>query len=286
MDLMQRVFGTDVGGLMGEFLRRRGATAFAVVALIVTVATGLLVAALVISGRAEIGFAVMIGFLVLVSPALVVPRLFYRFYRLWQALTWAVGVGWRFVGSDQSLLERWRDRPFTGHAQRVSELVVGTFAGRSAMSFVLSGGGEVTRRFHVVAVELRASLPTLELTPDGPGATLAKAAGGEDIQFESEDFNRAWRVRADDRRFAHDVVNPQVMERLLRDDARGLSLRIEGSDILCWTPGEHDLDAIWARLQLMSDVVGAVPRFVWLACGYDPGAPPPPIGVAWSPLPT
>ena len=91
----------------------------------------------------------------------------------------------------------------------------------------------------MVAVELRAFLPRSELIPDGPGATLAKAAGGADIQFESEDFNRAWRVRADDRKFAHGLVNPQVMERLLRDDARGLSLRIEGSDILCWTPGEH-----------------------------------------------
>lgn len=274
---MARGFDADVQRMMGDFLRRRGGTAYAVVALIVTVAVGLAVAALVISvisGRAEIGVAVVVGLLLLVSPALVVPMLFYRFYRLWQALTWAMRVGWRFVGADQSLLERWRGRPFTGHGQRVSELVVGTFAGRSAMSFVLSGGGEATRRFHVVAVELRAFLPTLELTPDGPGATLAKAAGGADIQFESEDFNRAWRVRADDRKLAHDLVNPQVMERLLRDDARGLSVRIEGSDILCWTPGEHDLDAIWARLQLMSDVVDAIPRFVWLACGHDPGFGP------------
>ena len=127
------------------------------------------------------------------------------------------------------------------------------------------------RSFHVVAVPLPAYLPTLELTAEGVGAKLAKAFGGQDIEFESEDFNRAWRVEAGDAKFAHDVVHPRLMERLLRADARGVSLRVEGTDLLSWSSGSQQLDAIAGRLQVMCALVDAIPRFVWQDHGYDPG---------------
>lgn len=190
--------------------------------------------------------------------------------------TWAAGVGWQVVGTDPALVHRWRGRPFgVGSSRRVTELVVGRFAGRPAASFCYryttgSGKNRSTTTHHVVTTALPAYLPTVELTPDGLGAKLAKAFGGQDLVFESEAFNRAWRVTAQDARFAHAVVHPRLMERLLAADAQGLSLRIEGADVLCWTQGAPRLEEIGRRLQVLAAVVEHVPRFVWLDHGHDP----------------
>jgi len=123
----------------------------------------------------------------------------------------------------------------------------------------------------VVVVPLPAYLPNLELTPEGIGSRLAETFGGEDIQFESDDFNRAWRVECGMEKFAYDVITPRLMERLVRSDAAGLSIRIDGTDVLCWSNGEQSLEALAPRLELLAAVRDAVPGFVWRDSGYDPG---------------
>ena len=122
----------------------------------------------------------------------------------------------------------------------------------------------------MVATALPTYLSTLELTPGNPLQRFAARLGAQDIDFESEAFNAAWRIAAPNERFAHSVLHPRLMERLLQPDATGMSLRIEGTDILCWAHGAPRYDLIGPRLRVMSDVVAAVPRFVWLDHGYDP----------------
>lgn len=235
----------------------------------------------------------------LAVPAVLVAGWWFHRRRQEAVRAWAAGVGWQVVGTDPSLVHRWRGRPFgTGGSRRVSELVVGRFAGRPAMSFCYryttgSGKNRSTVTHHVVALGLPTYLPTVELTPDGLGAKVAKAFGGQDIAFESEDFNRVWRVTAPDPRFAHAVVHPRLMERLLRPDAAGLSLRVEGTDVLCWSLGTPRLEAVGPRLQVLTALVEQVPRFVWLDHGYDPDAtldvtataPAPPAGPPPRPAP-
>jgi hypothetical protein len=202
-------------------------------------------------------------------------------YKRYQANeAWAASVGWLYLGTDQSLANRWRGTPFgTGHDRKVSQLMSGPFQGRAASSFVYrystgSGKDESTYTFHVLSMALPAYLPTLQLTPEGLGARIAKTFGAKDIEFESEDFNRAWRVEAGVERFAHDVLHPRTMERLMQADARGLNLRIEATDVLCWTTGDTKTALIGPRLQVLKAVVDAIPRYVWLDHGYDPGYGP------------
>ncbi|HWS58912.1 MAG TPA: hypothetical protein VN257_10255 [Actinotalea sp.] len=189
---------------------------------------------------------------------------------------WAAAIGWTYAGTDPSLVTRWRGRPFgLGDNRRASEVVTGRFGPRTATSFAYrytsgSGKSRSTSVFHVVSLSLPAYLPTVELTPDGLGAMLARAFGGQDIAFESEAFNQEWRVAAPSAKAAHDLIHPRVMERLLRPDARGLSIRVEGTDILCWTTGAPDLSVVASRLGVLAAIVDAVPRYVWLDHGYDP----------------
>lgn len=211
-----------------------------------------------------------IGLLVVVGGA------WYGMYRVKQIRAWAAQVGWTYVGSDRSLARRWRGQPFgIGSSRRVSELVVGPFHGYRAMSFRYqyttgSGKNRSTSTFHVVAMALPTYLPTLELTPDGIGAKLAKVFGGQDLRFESVDFNKEWRVEAGDAKFASDVLHPRTMERLLQADARGMAIRIEGTDVLCWTPGSPRLDTVATRIGVMKALCDGIPRFVWQDHGYDP----------------
>ena len=191
---------------------------------------------------------------------------------------WAAERGWLVLGGDEALAQRMLGMFGVGSGCRVSHLVAGPFDGRPAMSFEYwEGGGTTSVECHVVAVSLPVRLPALRLSPEAMTDRVVEAVGGQDIAFESDEFNRAWRVRSDDAEFAHDVLHPRVMERLMAGDAQGLSVWVVGTEILCWMPGATHLAAVDERLAVLTAVVDAIPRFVWLDHGYDPG---PGVGAA------
>jgi hypothetical protein len=190
---------------------------------------------------------------------------------------WAATVGWSLFPVDDLLADRWNKSPFgLGKSRTVIEVLSGTWSGSPAQSFTYryvtgSGRDRTTHRLHVVTMALPVFLPTLTLTPEGAGAKLAKLAGGQDLSFESDEFNRAWRIECEMEKFAYDVITPRLMERLLWSDAAGVSIRIDGTDVLSWSNGEQSLAALAPRLELLAAVRDAVPGFVWRDNGYDPG---------------
>jgi len=237
------------------------------------VAVGVVVMGVVAAGRG--------GQILGVLPFLLVPLVFggswwFNRKRVEAAKRWAEMIGWTWVGADNSLAHRWNGQPFgTGDGRRASEVMTGSFGPYRGTSFAYrytSGSGKerTTHVFGVTTLSLPTFLPTLELTPENLGTRIVRAFGGQDIQFESEDFNRRWRVAARDPKFAHDVLHPRVLERLVRGDTAGMSVRIEGTDILCWTVGTPDLDLLGTRLGVLRSIIDAVPRYVWLDHGYDP----------------
>lgn len=223
-----------------------------------------------------------LAWVVFVLVDLVVVGLMYVFWRAGKARrrmfeAWAARHGWRYADLDRDLAKRWKGTPFgAGHARKATEVLAGQYAGRPALSFTYVwtvGGGksETTHTAHVVVLFLPVSLPTLELTPEGFGTRVAKAFGGQDIQLESEDFNRAWRVESGDLRFAHQVLHPRLMHRLLEPDFARRNVRIEGDAILGWTGGRTVLDNVLPLMSRLAVVADAIPDHVWL----DRGAVPP-----------
>ena len=201
---------------------------------------------------------------------------------------WAVEHGWTYTGSDPSLVDRWRGQPFSagGRNRKATDVLTGVLHGFRGQyeitsftySYTEDSGSRgpngqrnsTTHHAQVMALALPVPLPMLELTHDGVGAKLAKVFGGQDIQFESDEFNAAWRVVASDLKYAHDIVHPQLMERLLRPDARGVSFRIEGDTVLTWVTGMSVLELVDPRARMMAAFVESIPRFVWQDHGYDP----------------
>lgn len=190
--------------------------------------------------------------------------------------TWAARNGWTYADSDDSLVTLSQRDPFgEGHHRGTAEVLRGRFDGREVVSFVYrwrtgSGKEEQHHSAHVVAVALPTCLPIVEVVPEGLGARLAAAFGGQDLRFESEEFNRAFRIQAYDERTAYAIVHPRLMERLLEPDGRLVAWRTDGTWILSWRTGATDLDSLASRLSVMGAVVSAIPRHVWQDHGYDP----------------
>ncbi|WP_029291707.1 hypothetical protein [Cellulomonas sp. HZM] len=200
---------------------------------------------------------------------------------------WSVASGWSYEAQDDSLAYRWAGSPFgRGDEREGTEVLRGTWDGMPALSFTYvetnvsrDSDGKTSRSstsYHVIALAMPSELPTVELTPEGLGAKLVKMVGGQDIQFESDEFNRTYRVVGESPVVAHAIIHPRLMERLLAPDARGVAWRIEGNSILTWRTGSTDLGLIAPRLGLLQQIVASVPRHVWLDHGYDPAARPNP----------
>jgi hypothetical protein len=219
-----------------------------------------------------LGLVVAVGGLVL--------TIWYQAARRRTLSTWAARNGWTYADSDDSLVTLSRRDPFgEGHHRCTAEVLRGRFSGRDVVSFVYrwrtgSGKDEQRHAAHVVAVALPAYLPIVEVVPEGLGARLAAAFGGQDLRFESEEFNRAFRVQAYDERTAYAIVHPRLMERLLEPDGRLVAWRTDGTWILSWHTGATDLDTLASRLSVLGSVVSAIPRHVWQDHGYDPLAEP------------
>jgi hypothetical protein len=215
--------------------------------------------------------------LVLAFVSIVVSRFLHR-KRVGELTAWAQANGWSYTEQADELTGRYLGAPFGQGFRRTARHVLSTtMAGRPVVAFEYSykerrGSGKnrrtVTFTFAVVATSTPASRPTLQVTHEHLGTRLLNAVGLDDLELESEEFNRTFRIsasrRADSAKFAYDVLHPRTMEWMLADPrARELAFRFERSDILTWEDGRLQPDrAAWAASYLL-DVVDRVPEFVW-----------------------
>ena len=187
-------------------------------------------------------------------------------------MAWATNSGFAFEVEDDRWCERWQATPFgQGDHRKASNVVTGAQKGRPFAAFDYSfqthssngKGGQTTttHRYVVTSVQLPTYLPQLQVTPENLVTRLGNAFGLDDIELESEDFNRRFRVRAQDRKFACDVLGPRTMAMLLSRPA--LSWRIEGTDILAWQDGRLTPATCLATTSQLQDIVDGIPSFVW-----------------------
>ncbi|MEC8652510.1 MAG: DUF3137 domain-containing protein [Planctomycetota bacterium] len=116
---------------------------------------------------------------------------------------------------------------------RACKLVTGDFRYK-----VTSGSGKnrrtTTYHFSYLIAHTPWDTPPLLVRPEGVWDKLKGAFGFDDIDFESDEFSRKFYVNSSDRKFAYDVLHPQMMEYLLQ--ARPPMIDIEGG-ALCLSGG-------------------------------------------------
>jgi hypothetical protein len=186
--------------------------------------------------------------------------------------SFALSQGWTWAGRDDSWCERFRGDPFgEGDHRKAHNVLQGAFRGRPMVAFDYSyqthssdGRGNsstTTHRYAVCVLAMPAHLPRFELTPEGFLGRVGTMLGMQDVELESEDFNRRYRVRCDEPKLAYDLLPARTMEALLRRPA--LHLRLAGADALCWESGTHDPSQLLARLDALDALLDGVPPYVW-----------------------
>ncbi|MUM19147.1 hypothetical protein FZI91_07550 [Mycobacterium sp. CBMA271] len=181
----------------------------------------------------------------------------------------AASQGWHFVPDDDGVLSQVGYTnsliavPFPGACNVVRGRHNGApfvaFEAYSKAERVAAEEANEVKRMAVVALGAPGSVPWLQVYPEN---VLTKALN--DITFESADFNRRFRVVAQDVRFAYDVLSPQNMERMLKDPRYAeVPFRFDGPWLWTWQSGDLNAGLIAERLQFLSDTLASVPSFVW-----------------------
>jgi hypothetical protein len=91
-------------------------------------------------------------------------------------------------------------------------------------------------------------------------ARLSEAFGVNDINFESAAFSDRFHVTSADRKFAHDVIHPRLMEYLLANATWPIELA--GWHCLVWSSGRLPPLLLDAALALAQGVVERIPEHV------------------------
>jgi hypothetical protein len=192
-------------------------------------------------------------------------------------MQYAVMRGWTYVGEDPSLVDRWPGEPFgRGDHRRARNVLTGTEAGRPFTAFDYSfqthstdskgNRSTTTHHWNVVAVPMPGWLGTVQVVP---GSVLDRVAGAvgllQDIDLESEDFNRRFRVSASSPKLASDILTPRTMQYLLSVDAE--AWRTCGSHILGYSQGRLDPAEVVRTCAVLDRILDGVPGFVWKDAG-------------------
>lgn len=161
-----------------------------------------------------------------------------------------------------------RGVPFTLGADRtVFASIEKTHRGRTVRIMyygvaAVDGGDPLNSMYTIVAVFTDADVPVTMIYPQ-KGVTAVKAAlGATDVNTESAEFNRRWRLVSREPRVALEVMQPLVLERLLRDDVQGLTIAWDANAALAVSRGvSMDFAAMERALDVLVDVADRMPAY-------------------------
>jgi hypothetical protein len=100
-----------------------------------------------------------------------------------------------------------------------------------------TGSGDDRRTHHrtCALVSLPYAAPHTKIGPEGFWSNLGRMVGRRDIEVESAEFNRRYRVTSDDERFAITLLDHRMLAWLLSRESGGGTVKFEiwGSWLLC-----------------------------------------------------
>ena len=188
--------------------------------------------------------------------------------------------GWSYTARDDSWADRFDDAPFgLGHNRQASNILQGTYDGRGFVAFdfvyhtteTTSGPNNTTTTheqshdFSIIALGTGVVFPHLRVSPEGMVKRFFGRLTNSDIELESEEFNRAFTVNCEDRKFATDVLHPRMMEYLLT--LRELSWDLRNGSLVVAEPGRHSVAQLDQSLSAIDGILDRIPDFVWKGAG-------------------
>ena len=211
----------------------------------------------------------VIGVAALVVLAYFVFRLLEQTRHAKRLRAFAEQTGWAYRPEGGELLIGLKGFPFgTGTGRVALDVVQGTYSEVNVASYTYSFDQQVAGEyageqvFTVTQALLPTKLPRLDLVPEDIGTRVLSQFGLADIDLESAEFNRTWRVLSDDKRYAIDVVDPRMMLALMRNRQPGVAVRIDGDKVIAWSAGVAPVGELARRTDLVASVSKAIPAHV------------------------
>jgi hypothetical protein len=127
-------------------------------------------------------------------------------------------------------------------------------------------------RFSVALADLAVTVPPVRLEKEGALSKLADHLGFHDLAFESERFNRMYRVKAADGEFAFKLIDARMIRWLESLDG-GFGFEVSGSEMLVWSDRRKP-NAMIPLLGCVKLFQDHIPRLVWMEFGSRPGQGP------------
>lgn len=130
----------------------------------------------------------------------------------------------------------------SGHSKRIDHLIEGDIAGKQLCLFDFTyktGSGKNESTHYVSGLMLETPLVGygLRVRPENFFDRIAGFLGFEDINFEFEEFNRAFQVRCQNKKFAYDVFHTGMMEYMM--NYRDMVLEWGVAGLLCYFASER-----------------------------------------------
>jgi hypothetical protein len=152
-----------------------------------------------------------------------------------------------------------------GHSRRARHLMTGQLDGADVMvcAYQYMTGSGKSQSFHLrglAMLKLGMYTPRVLVRREGLGDRLAALAGFEDIDFESDQFSRQYYVKCADRRFAYELIDPQMMEFLLANDY--LQWEVSSGWLAAWREDELDVNEVPPLLEALEGFRRRIPRLV------------------------
>ena len=154
----------------------------------------------------------------------------------------AVALGLRYSALDEFGLLDLPFKLFTlGDGRGCENVIYGEWQGMQVQAFDYwyytrssNGRGGSSKQYHrftcaVCAIPVRAPHTTVQR--ETVMSRLAGMVGFHDIDFESDEFNRAYQVRGEDKRFASYLIDARMMQWLL--SVNGPSFELADTSLLC-----------------------------------------------------
>lgn len=125
-----------------------------------------------------------------------------------------------------------------------------------------------TYRFSCVVTEVEAGLSALTLNRENLFTRLADSLGLADMEFELDEFNRAFTVKCKDRKFANDFIDQRMMHWLLGTD-RAFAFETCGPWLLVYSKRRKptELTPLFGTIRQFRD---GIPRVVYDLYGLRP----------------
>lgn len=117
-----------------------------------------------------------------------------------------------------------------------------------------------TYPFTVAVSRMPVLLPPLTLRPENFFNRIGTKLGMQDIQFESEEFNRKYLVQCQDPKGAFDVLHPQAIQLLMGMPSR--LWQMAGYQILLVQSGHADVSAIAEMVSEIEAFCSLLPAYV------------------------